>query len=76
MTTLPPPPKKKSVLGDLINHTVKPADNMAEVPLKDMSFKVDPDFHHLFKTTASSYRLSMKELLEESFELWRKTKGL
>ena len=68
----PPPRGKKLSMGEMI--TPVAANNMSEKGLKDLSFKVDPDFHHKFKTTASSYRLSMKDLLEECFDAWENTK--
>ncbi|TDW20434.1 hypothetical protein EV128_12564 [Rhizobium azibense] len=47
------------------------ADNMkGEVKLRDLNFKVDPDFHTKFKMTATASGKSMKELLEECFAAW------
>jgi hypothetical protein len=38
--------------------------------LKDLNFKVDPEFHTKFKSVATIRRLSMKELLEECFQVY------
>jgi DNA primase len=46
------------------------ANNMKATKISDMSFKVDPEFHVRYKTTAAAAGLSMKELLEQSFQLW------
>ncbi len=37
-------------------------------PNVDLNFKVDPDFHKLFKTQAIIRGMTMKELLEASFK--------
>lgn len=39
---------------------------------KNMSFKVSNEFHLRFKATSAASGKSMKELLEEGFELWLK----
>jgi predicted HicB family RNase H-like nuclease len=59
-------------LGSLTEEPVKPADNMKkkDAVLRDLNFKVDPDFHTRFKMTATAAGLSMKELLEQCFDAW------
>jgi predicted HicB family RNase H-like nuclease len=39
---------------------------------KDMSFKVTPNFHREFKTTAAAHGKRMNEVLVEAFELWKR----
>lgn len=76
--TVPPKPKKKNTFGLQVSLEETPtmvADNMKQVKLQDLNFKVDPDFHYEFKNTASRYRLSMKELLEQSYKLWVDSKA-
>ncbi|QIG69053.1 hypothetical protein EVB78_019 [Rhizobium phage RHph_N1_15] len=55
-------------LGD--EPKIEAADNMTEVKLRDLNFKVDPEFHTKFKMTATAAGLSMKELLEQCFDAW------
>jgi hypothetical protein len=38
--------------------------------LRDMNFKMDPEFHRAFKLTAISHGMTMKELFEASFRVW------
>ena len=66
---LVPPPPRKNRLG--VAPTIAPA-HMKEGKLKDMSFKVDPSFHARYKMAAAAAGLQMKDILEESFELWVK----
>lgn len=42
---------------------------------RDMNFKVDPEFHRAFKTTASIRGMSMKELLESAVQCWLERYG-
>lgn len=67
---LGPPPSKRRTLAALTAKPIEPANNMKAAEIKDLSFKVDADWHRRFKTTASNYQLSMKQVLEEAFELW------
>jgi hypothetical protein len=43
---------------------------MSSNGLQDLNFKVDPAFHLAFKAAATANRMSMKDLLEESFREW------
>lgn len=38
--------------------------------LLDLNFKVDKTFHRTYKLVATLKGMSMKELLEQSFETW------
>ncbi len=38
--------------------------------IRDLNFKVSPEFHLRFKTTATLWGMSMKELLEASYAAW------
>jgi hypothetical protein len=69
---VPPPPaaKRQSFLGKLAEAPTMAADNMKSETEVDMGFKVKRSFRNRFKTTAASNDLSMKELLEASFEAW------
>ena len=77
---VPAPPRQHAAFLDRLavaptmDVGVPAANNMAEKQ-KDMSFKVGAEFHHVFKSTAALHRLSMKELLEQSFELWQQKHG-
>jgi predicted HicB family RNase H-like nuclease len=42
----------------------------ASVSLRDLNFKVEPKFHRNFKLVAALRGMTMKELLEKSFECW------
>lgn len=67
--------QKMGYLGDVaVEQPVKPATNMKEVKLADLNFKVHPDFKTKYKLTATAAGLSMKDLLEEGFDLWIKDK--
>lgn len=65
-----PPSKRRSALAQLDVKPIEAADNMSSGEFKDLSFRVDADWHHRFKTSASMHRVSMKKILEEGFELW------
>lgn len=69
---LPPKQKRKSLLGDLATVDIPPADNMdgEEAQLKDLNFKVKPEFHQMFKLTAVKHGMKMRVLLEESLQAW------
>jgi hypothetical protein len=76
---VPPPPQKtafKSLVG-LETRAEQPIvnDNMKKTNWADLNFKVDPEFKVEFKTVAASHGLSMKELLEEAYDLWKKNKA-
>ena len=81
---VPPPPPKRglaSALGSVTEIKIQqaPTPNNAAKPsderLKDLNFKVDEAFHLEFKMTASLRRLTMKELLEASFQAWKDKHG-
>ncbi|MBX4911336.1 hypothetical protein HJA82_28920 [Rhizobium bangladeshense] len=59
-------------LGSLAAEPVEASDNMKDKAaiLRDLNFKVDPEFHTKFKMTAAAAGKSMKELLEECFDAW------
>lgn len=63
-------PQTMKFLGALEGAPAFTADNMDAVKLRDLNFKVDPEFHTKFKMTAAASGKSMKELLEEAFDLW------
>jgi hypothetical protein len=68
---VPRKPQSMKFLGALAEQPTFVADNMEEVKLlRDLNFKVDPDFHARFKMTAAASGKSMKELLEECFAVW------
>lgn len=67
-----PPSKRASFMPSAIAPTAVPS-NIAEKP-QDMSFKVHPDFHREFKMTAAAAGLSMKDLLEEAFDAWKRNR--
>lgn len=52
------------------NAPPRPADGLA-----DLNFKVERDFHHVYKLVATLKGMSMKELLEASFHAWVKRFG-
>jgi predicted HicB family RNase H-like nuclease len=70
-----PSAQKAKYLGSLAETPTFTADNMSETSLKDMSFKVDPKFHKTYKQTAAELGMSMRELLEETFNTWLKVKA-
>ncbi|QIG75592.1 hypothetical protein EVC20_021 [Rhizobium phage RHph_Y2_17_1] len=67
---IPKKPQPMKFLGALAEQPAFTADNMEEVKLRDLNFKVDPEFHTRFKMTATAAGLSMKELLEQCFDAW------
>ena len=70
------PPKRKQGFGldKLTAEPVPAADNMQSEQEVNMTFRVPHNFHQLYKQTAAMHRLSMKDILTESFELWQKQK--
>ena len=70
--TAPSKKKRVSHLGALETPIeVRAADNMKPKPeLRDLNFKVDPEFHLKFKMTATAAGLSMKEFVQECYEAW------
>lgn len=46
------------------------ADETNGSEFRDLNFKVTPDFHRHYKVTASASGISMKQLLEQSFDAW------
>lgn len=78
---VPPPPKKQKPLTQRLQvsapmPTLVP-DNLATPTsgTMDLNFKVHPDFHREFKSTAAIRGMSMKELLEASFNAWKEKFG-
>lgn len=68
-----PPPPGKPLKQRFMTHvptleqTPENLTKPAETGFQDLNFKVSPDFHRLFKTTAVMRGMSMKELLEAAF---------
>ena len=52
--------------------TSAPAENMSGQKIASMTFNMDQDWHREFKMTAAQQGVSMKELLVECFEAWKK----
>lgn len=65
---VPAPARKTGFMGQAVPPAM-PAKNMKDA-LKDMSFKVDAEFHRRYKSAAALSGLQMKDILEQSFELW------
>ena len=42
---------------------------------KPLNFKVTPEFHRAFKTYAAQHGMSMRELLEQGFQLVKRQKA-
>ena len=58
-------------LGDVVQesptqHLAAPSNTRAA----DLNFKVSEEFHRAFKAAATIKGISMKELLDEAFQLW------
>lgn len=74
--SVPKPPGRQNAgfLGalDVQMDLSKPADNMQATKTADMTFKMDPVWHKQFKGTAVAYGITMKELLIECFEAWKR----
>lgn len=49
----------------------KPQTNQPKNPLKQLNFKVHPDFYWKLKNFASTKRLKMSEVFEKSFEFYQ-----
>ena len=64
MVAAPPPQETPDNLS-------KPSDDV----LRDLNFKVAPDFHRRFKLTATSWSMSMKDLLEACYQAWVEKHG-
>lgn len=69
------PPKSKTRASFLGRPDAAPsmdaaANNMKAEKWADLNFKVSPDFHRKFKSTAVTSGMSMKELLEEAYNAW------
>lgn len=74
---VPPRPGAKAGFLGAIETTMqvdRPADNMSAIKTADMTFKMDPVWHKQFKGTAVAYGMTMKELLLEAFEAWKREK--
>lgn len=79
VTKLSSPPPRKSRLAapppppqEAPDHLSTPSDESA---LQDLNFKVAPKFHRRFKTEAVLRGMSMKELLEASFQAYLREHG-
>jgi hypothetical protein len=73
---VPPPPSKTRLMASAPPPTLIP-DNLSRSgdDIQDMNFKVSADFHRRYKTTATIWGMSMKDLLEASFKLWVEKHG-
>lgn len=67
----PKKPKRNSYLGNAQAPT-QAANNMAKEVGAQMTFVMKTDWHKEFKGTAAFNGISMKDLLTESFEAWKK----
>ncbi|WP_287320719.1 hypothetical protein [Mesorhizobium sp.] len=47
-------------------------NNGGERVIRDMSFKMSNEFHYEFKLAAHNAGITMKELLERSFDTWKR----
>lgn len=70
---VPKKPARASFLG-VIDAPTMAADNMSATKTADMTFKMPPAWHSEFKATAAIHGMSMKELLVEAFDAWKKAK--
>jgi hypothetical protein len=50
-------------------------DDFTSIGQTNLNFKVSPEMHRAYKTTASLKGIPMKDLLEASFECWQETFG-
>jgi hypothetical protein len=64
------PPPRKSFLPETVE--VEASDNMKAEKLAPMTFNMPRDWHTEFKTTAVLHGMNMKELLQASFEAWKR----
>ena len=67
-----PPKRTKSFLPDPQPITQRTANNMASEKLAPMTFNMPRNWHTEFKMTAAAHGMSMKELLMECFDQWKK----
>lgn len=74
--TAPPRKRQSSLIESFDAAPAKTADNMKAVKPKDLSFKVDPQFHYQFRNTAAKFDISMRRLLEEAFYAWAEKQAL
>lgn len=74
---VPAKPTKNRLKAALETAPSYTADNMSEVKLKDLNFKVPPELHFAIKQTALVHGVTMRELLEQMFKEWseRHNKG-
>jgi hypothetical protein len=72
-----PPPPRQRLMAQAPAPTLQIPDNLSRSndDIQDMNFKVSPDFHRRFKSTATLWGMSMKDLLEASFKLWVEKHG-
>lgn len=67
---VPPPPSRSRLVAPPPVTTMTPDNLSQQEKWTDLNFKVDATFHRQFKTTATIWGMSMKDLLEASFKFW------
>jgi hypothetical protein len=65
-----PPPRKKGFLPSTVE--VGASNNMKGDRIAPMTFNMPRDWHTEFKTTAVVHGVSMKDLLTECFDAWKR----
>lgn len=73
MAKISPPSKNKKGLPPVSSSDNLSKDSKEEVA---MNFIVDKSFRVDYKSLAAEYGVSMKDILLESFELYKKNKGI
>jgi hypothetical protein len=68
----PPPPRsvRAGFLGTAAAPPLQAADNMKATTLKDMTFKVENDWHKWFKGLSADAEMSMKDIFKEAVDDW------
>lgn len=72
---VPKPASANSLKMDFVSQSTQVAANNMTERLKDMSFKVPETFHRRYKSAAAVHGLQMKDILEQSFEMWMEVNG-
>ncbi len=70
---VPPPPRRRGILQAVPSVAEEtPPNNMqvSNTGTQDLNFKVDPEFHQVFKVVAAIKGMKMKDLLESCFAAW------
>jgi G:T-mismatch repair DNA endonuclease (very short patch repair protein) len=70
---VPAPKSNRKFMPETINRG-RAADNMNADRLAPMTFNMPRDWHTEFKTSAVLHGMSMKDLLIECFEAWKREK--